>query len=499
MKNRYFSVCCVLIFVATASWGQQAPLSAAKPVVRQWTSSEGKALTAEYLGVQGVNVMLKLPDGKITPIPLFKLSDADNAFVKANSFKYYQAWQAWPTDAYMSIPAVEVKESPGDAGAFVYTTPHFRFRANVNLGSALMKDLARVFELTYQLHSKSPFGILAKPEDDLFEARLFGTQVQYREAGGPVSTSGVYILKDKKFLAPLDMMGVKAGSAGWRKASSAEYDPSTIVHELTHMLTHDMLDNLPIWVNEGYAEYIEFIPIESGSFKVSKDKIRLGMLESFVKKYEKSNSHGRSEIVKLKGAERKDFLKSGKFLKLFHVAKVMTMTDQEWVTGRAPVKPGPEPTPGSRDTIRIVPPEITISGPGIDNRMPRLYQTAHAILYYFVQIEGETGVAKVRRFLELNRRQLARYNEYLDDYKAFQQQVAEFMKLPGVTKLEDGRIQYPSNLTVPKQPEPPFSDPNTLKQAGLEALLAGEKAEVVGKRIEEALRQDLGIDLQFID
>lgn len=30
-------------------------------------------------------------------------------------------------------------------------------------------------------------------------------------------------------------------------------------------------------------------------------------------------------------------------------------------------------------------------------------------------------------------------------------------------------------------------------------LLEGEKAEVVGKRIEEALRQDLGINLQFID
>ncbi|MEI6606976.1 MAG: hypothetical protein WCP35_16820, partial [Verrucomicrobiota bacterium] len=451
------------------------------------------------LGVQGVNVMLKLPDGKITPIALFKLSDADNAFVKANNFKYYEAWQTWPAEAYLTIPTVEVKESPGEAGAYVYTTPHFRFLANVNLGATLMKDLARVFELTYQLHSKSPFGILAKPEDALFEARLFGTQQQYREAGGPVSTAGVYLLKDRKFLAPLDMMGVKAGSAGWRKASSAEYDPSTIVHELTHMLTHDMLNNLPTWVNEGYAEYIEFIPIESGAFKVSKEKIKQGMLESFVSKYEKHNSSGRSEVLRLKGTERKDFLKSGKVLHLFRAAKVMSMTDQEWATGRAPVKPGLEIPIDGRRGMGFEPPVRTITSFDSYDRMPRLYQTAHAILYYYIQLEGEAGVAKIRRFLELNRRQLARYNEYLDDYKTYQQQMTEFIKLPGVTKLDDGRIKYPSNLTVPKQPEPPFSDLSTLKQAGLEALLEGEKAEVVGKRIEEALRQDLGINLRFID
>lgn len=61
--------------------------------------------------------------------------------------------------------------------------------------------------------------------------------------------------KDKVSLAPLDLMGVQPGPTGWRKGSQADYDPSTMVHELTHMLTHDMLDILPLWVNEGYAEY----------------------------------------------------------------------------------------------------------------------------------------------------------------------------------------------------------------------------------------------------
>lgn len=480
MNIHHFLVCFVLLLATDACWAQQETATPANPAVRQWTSTGGKSLSAEYLGVQGVNVVLKMPDGKITPVPLFKLSEADNKFVQANSFEYHEVWQAWPPDANLEIPAVEVKESPGDAGTFVYTTRHFRFRSDVNLGSTLMKDLARVFELTYQLHSKSPFGILAKPDDGLFEAMLFGREEKYKAEGAPPHTAGYYTQKDKKFLAALDLMGIKEGSAGWRKSSSAEYDPSTIIHELTHMLTHDMLNNLPLWANEGYAEYIQYIPIEGGSFKVSKEKIRQGVLDSFVRIYEKQHSRGRSEVVKLKGTERRDFLKSDKMINLFSVAKVITMTDSEWATG----------TPGGTG----------IAHPGLDfmsNRLPRLYQTAHLIFYYYIQIEGEKGVAKIRRFLDLNRRQLARYNEYLDDYKEFQQQMADFIKLPGVTKLPDGRIQYPSDLTVPKEPKPPFSDPNTLKMAGIEALLDGESANVVGKRIEEALQQDLKINLQF--
>ena len=56
-------------------------------------------------------------------------------------------------------------------------------------------------------------------------------------------------------------MGMREADAGWRKVTD-DYDPSTIIHELTHMLTHDMLVNLPIWANEAYAEYISNIPIK---------------------------------------------------------------------------------------------------------------------------------------------------------------------------------------------------------------------------------------------
>jgi len=480
------------LLCAGIGWGQAPPASPPNYHIREWTNTEGKTLTAEYLGVQGADVVLKLPDGTITPIALVKFSAADNTFVKQNPLPYrapppprapWPAWTGWPAEVQFPMSFVDVKESPGAAGAYVYTTAHFRFTTNVNLGSSLMKDLAKVFELTYCLQAKSPLGILATPANGLFEARLFGTLQQYKAAGGPATTAGVYKPKEKVFLAPLDLMGVQPGTSGWRKISQADYDPSTVIHELTHMLTNDMLDNLPVWVNEGYAEYISCIPMESASFKVSKDKIKQGVIDRIVNDYEVSQRRK----VKLKGAERKEFLKSDRVPLLFDVADVLQMTDVEWATGRTPSEPNP---------VRGIQPPIISATSMPSNRMPRLYLTAHLILYYFIQIEGEKGVAKLRGFLDENRRLLAGYHQYVADFKTYEERMNDFMKLPGVSRSGD-RIHYPGTLVPPTAPEAPFTDPNKVKFGGMGHLLGGESAQVVGKRIQAALRQNLDVNLQF--
>ena len=257
-----------VVLMMNLAWSQQKPAADARWISREWTNLDGKKITAEFLGVQDSKVVLKLPNGKVSLIPILNLSTGDNSFIRTNGFDYFAPWQAWPLDAGITMNYAEIKEEPGDRGAFIYTTPHFRFHCDVNLGTSLMKDLGRIFELTFHLHSKSPFGILAKPEKDLFEAKLFGSLDAYKKAGGPIQSAGVYLPKDRVFLAPLELMGVRPGPTGWRKITD-DYDPSTIVHELTHMLTHDMLDNLPTWANEGYAEYISSIPVEAKAFQMS--------------------------------------------------------------------------------------------------------------------------------------------------------------------------------------------------------------------------------------
>ena len=471
------------LFLSTSlGWSQPATTAGSKPIVREWTSVDGKKISAEYLGLQGNNVALKLQSGKLSMIPLARLSPEDNTFTREHALAYHVAWQAWPPDADYAMQNVPVKEAPGEGGTFVYTTPHFRFRSDVNLGTPLMKDLARVFELTYHLQSKSPFGILAKPDDGLFNARLFGNVFDYMKAGGLPGSAGIYMLKEKVFMAPLDLMGVRAGAAGWRK-DSAEYDVTTIVHELTHMLTDEMLNNLPLWVNEGYADYISSIPLEKGSFKTSNEKIREGILDMLVRQNGDTSTGSRS-VVGI--GERVKLQKGTGGPPLRKVADVLQMTNEEWVTGRKPGSPDPEsPRKANPDPEKE------------RLRVPILYRTSHLIIYYLIQIEGEKGVLKIRRFLDENRKYMASYLQYRAAFTEYETKMEAFMKLPGVSKNADGQIRYPAGLELPVAPILPFTDPNKLNLGGLDALLAGESAAVVGARIEDALRKDLGVKLRF--
>ena len=495
MKNtlRITVLALATFWIAGPAWSQQQAAGQPGPNTREWTSLDGTKITADYLGVQGEStVVLKLANGKISFVPLAKLSVNDNFFVGHNRIGYYPPWRGWPRDAGLSSAGLSVNEVHAESGSFIYTTQHFRFDCDVNLGTQLMKDLARVFELTYDLDSKSPFGILAKPRSQWFEAKLLGTLGDYIKAGGRPNSAGIYLIKDKVFMAPLQLMGVRAGSAGWRKESEI-YDPSTIVHELTHMLTHDMLVNLPTWMNEGYAEYISNIPIENKEFKTSGEKIREGVRDMFVRQHEMEHTSPGRKLNKLDKAARIAYLKSDSLPALFKVEKVLRMSNEEWATGRKPQPPviaaaptrksTPEPVvPGGITIHETAPIVVTgtrimpISEPVDPNRMPRLYHTAHLIIYYFIQLEGEKGVVKLQRFLDENRSNLARCRKFEEDFKTYERDMADFMKRPGVTNLGDGRFRYPANLQPPKAPQPPFTDPNMLTLGGLPMLLGGETA-----------------------
>jgi len=475
------AVLLTILLIPEMLWSQQPSTGSA---AREWTSTDGKKLTASYLGIQGESIVLKLANGKVSFVPASRFSVEDNSFIRANRFDYREAWQAWPPSSMAAMPLVPVTGDKSDTthpGAFIYKTPHFRFISEVNLGTTLMKDLARVFELTYHLHSVSPLGTLAEPENGLFDAKLYGKRESYTTAGGPPDTAGVYLLKEKLFLAPLDLMGVREGSAGWRKDSNY-YDLSTIIHELTHMLTHGMLNNLPTWVNEGYAEYISNIPMERNAFMTGDDTIRDGVLDVLIKESDKLSGARKPRVGVLSRADHINFIKSGARPDLFKVESVLTMSDARWATGVNPV-PGGIRSFGTPSEDRL--------------RLPRLYRTAHLIIYYFIQIEGEKGVRKIRRFLEVNQKNMSRYHQYLEDFKTYETEMQAFLELPGVTKLDDHQIRYPSNLTPPKPPVAPFTDPDALKMGGIGELLDGETAGVVGARIEAALVKDLGVNFQF--
>jgi DNA-dependent RNA polymerase auxiliary subunit epsilon len=468
---------------------------------REWTNMEGKKITAEYLGHREADVALKLSDGKIVFVPAIKLSTPDNAFLKENHKIYMPPWATWSEASRMPIRAINVSEELIKEGGAYYTTEHFRFHCDVNLGPTLMKDIATVFELTYHLHKNSPLGLLAAPDEKYFPARLLGKLTDYHQQGGPRNSAGVYMPKEKVFLAPLELMGMESGTAGWKKVRR-EYDPSTIVHELSHMLTHDILNNLPVWVNEGYAEYICHIPIKNDAFQTDKGPMREAIRDMFFDYHVKASTRNESKPPKFSNSDKSNYLASSNVPDLYKVSKVLTMTDEEWATGRPPA---PKPqinnqsgNAGGNGTI--VPPTTMGFGfapPGQLPRLARLYHTAHLIIFYYLEIEGEKGVTKIRKFLEKNRTQIKIYEKYREDFKTYEKEWAAFTALPDVKKVDGNRIEYPSHLTPPKAPDEPNIDQNFMNLHGLSELLDGESAEVVGDRIEKALIKELEINFDF--
>ncbi|MBN8458471.1 MAG: hypothetical protein J0M04_11605 [Verrucomicrobia bacterium] len=482
-RTALFHLLLVFALARTPVFGDGAGTSVvpAKPVAREWTSSDGKKLVAEYLGVLDGSVYLGLTSGKTVPVALAKLSSGDQSFIAANPREFHRTWSGWPGELSATLSNQTVSEAAGTGGKFVYTTRHFRFETDVNLGRELTKDLACLFEATHALNSSSPFGILADPDDGYFRAELFGTLDAYRQNGGPVNTAGVYKIPQKRFLAPLELMGLVKGSDGWRTASRKAADTTTIIHELTHMLSHDMLQPMPLWFSEGYAEYLSNIPVENNTFRTGSKAISSEVLKLMAQEYFIKDGIPRTTAdigFGGGGSSKNSQQTSPKKLKyqMRSVSEMLEMADSGWcISGGNPTFPGVE-------AIRRL----------------RYYRTAHLIVFYFIEIEGERGLAKLRAMLDCNRLALAKYNAYVADMERYRAAMDLFKQQPGVKQLPDGRVEYPTTLTPPAPPlEKPAVDPKHLKQEGVKALLNGESAAVVGERIENALRSHFGVSIDF--
>src|SRR5262245_8567196 len=64
-----------------------AVLLAVSAQAREWTSSDGRKLQADFVSVSGADVIMKSPGGQPLKVPLARLSPADQAWVKDQTGK----------------------------------------------------------------------------------------------------------------------------------------------------------------------------------------------------------------------------------------------------------------------------------------------------------------------------------------------------------------------------------------------------------------------------
>ena len=180
----------------------------------------------------------------------------------------------WPRS--VSVPKdTEVQEMAGGApGAGVtYVSNNFAFVSRQKLQPEAQKTVARLCECAYSA-CKAIAEVLPVPRSSAdrgekkFIVELQPGMEEYYAAGGPTNSAGVFLgayrktggpLKEAdiaidKVMIPFPSLGI--GRSG--KVEREDIDTHALVHELTHQ--QFLLNSLPIWANEGWAEYVGYVP-----------------------------------------------------------------------------------------------------------------------------------------------------------------------------------------------------------------------------------------------
>lgn len=420
--------------------------------LREWQNSSGKALKGWMQGIDGQNVSIKLEStGKPVKVPLASLADADRIFALETGWKLPRPWTKWPSDIKMGLGDVQVDLVSTAAGKHVYHTRHFEFVAGQPLGQVPAKDIARMFEASYELLQASPWGILAKPREGRFRAELYPSREEYIAAGGPQQSAGVYMSDKKIFMVPFQTLGLESTAAGWQR--SKDYSTQTLVHELTHMMMDEALAGMPLWLAEGTAEYMERMPMKIGAFTP--------------------------------GAHLAAIQESHKKQPAFDLAKTFVMDHATWHRGGAAEAPAP---PSSRfgPGTRRIPPQG--GGHGGHGAAHQLYEAGLLLTYYFIHLDGNGDAARLQRFIAACVKNSERLDLYAVRAEQYNKEFEAFIKRPDVKPMGGDRYQYPAELKPPLPPPWPFDGKEEdLAIQDLELLLDGRSMDALMKEVHAAL------------
>lgn len=190
----------------------------------------------------------------------------------------------WPSriPAPADMTLREVPLPPGEKGK-LYESDNYSFRTPCELSPDGQKMIAQIFECTNA--ANTAIGkVLPVPRTEQPRAQkkypvvLVRNEAAYREAGGPSGSSGVYqhaerfavingvqqdngpkteeMIVQERVLVPFNSLGLD--EQGRLTTKGKDINTHTLVHEITHQ--NFVLNNLPITLNEGWAEYVGYVP-----------------------------------------------------------------------------------------------------------------------------------------------------------------------------------------------------------------------------------------------
>lgn len=241
-----------------------------------FTSMDGRTLEAEIIEASDSTVTIqRCSDGRRFTLNIDRLIPEDAVFVhawlnreqaEAEPLSETGKIGRWPRKLKPDNYDIEIVREDNETDEYIYRTPHFEFYSNVKLARRVVREFSQIFESTLLAVSELPLKLNPEiPENTFFLTQIFETEAQYIAAGGIPNSAGVYFPESRKIMVPLRHLGVKKTSSAYTIDESKQIN--VLAHEITHQVTHDWLDDLPVWASEGIAEYIEHVPYERGAFR----------------------------------------------------------------------------------------------------------------------------------------------------------------------------------------------------------------------------------------
>ncbi len=289
-----------------------ALLGTAGPVCgRTWTNAIGRTFEAEFVRMDGANVILALANSRTFSMPLAEMSAGDQALLLASGRPSPAAAVAstfsrpWPREVRLDGPvACKVVSEDAKSRRYIYESPSYRFTCDARVTDDALRNFSVMFEATHKYALSMPMslggGTVRQGKLDIL---LFGSMDQYVAAGGPPSSAGCFARG--VVLVPMASLGLKEGGTGF-SLDSARYN-NVLVHELVHQLTPAvyMVPGASGWFSEGLAEYMAITPYNWGYFRPD---IEGSLVKSYVTSRGAGGLGGRALGVTITAPRLKDFM-----------------------------------------------------------------------------------------------------------------------------------------------------------------------------------------------
>lgn len=506
---------------------------------RSWTDDKGRKVEAEFAGIQGTTVQLKLPNGKIAPVPFAQLSQEDQTFaveqdLRANGADSSQTsrdrtpdytkavtrphppldQRIWPETLELgrNLPT-PVKEPAPKKGPVRYRMGRFQFETDADPGVEAIREAGQNFTRFEELFQQLPWDLAPVPaENNLFQVRLFAPAGNTKK--GPPPRRCVYNIRDKRFYADLVMLTQTS---------------STLTRELVNMMMDPVLHVLPIWAAEGAVEYLEAIPVRTGTLHLSELPDAIGPYVVAMREKQSRLNTGLPNKPSVKGLLTA--------LRMSHKSWSDSLTEGQVMLPPppgssvpafeppAPVDPAVStaPTrghcPGIPDRIDALPQPYQRFDTTYRERTPEMYNAISAVqthlrmhscllFYYFLHLDNAsprgdpmlTFLDKTSDFAAQIRMYEQAVAEYHKLFAQYQKAWVKFSQLPGVT-VAGGTLSHPGHLKPPQPPVPPRAplDATTLPDEDLTLahqaiLIRGRSDEELGEAFRKGFAT-LGIDL----